>query len=141
MPQVGAHGEIGDGSDHGDANGDVVKDAMRASFGEGVSDKSECGGQHQSTHGLDIDEHLLSDYSLRKGRMEMAYKVPVGAMGGDANVRDSPVDAVGEGMAVDDDGTIAHVCECFTKVAAIPRRRFDRMRLTVLGRRASQEVM
>lgn len=44
----------------------------------------------------------------------MAYKVPVRAMRSDTNVRKSPVDAMGDIVAVDNDGTIAHLCDCFT---------------------------
>ena len=43
----------------------------------------------------------------------MTYKVPVGAMAGDANVGISPVDPMGDRMAVDDDGTIAHCLRLF----------------------------
>lgn len=39
----------------------------------------------------------------------MAYKKPVGAMRGDANVRDSTVDTMRHRMAVDYDGTIDHL--------------------------------
>ena len=54
LAQVGSHGEVGDGRDEGDADGDVVKHPMGAWFGEGVSGKGECRCQHQGTHGLCI---------------------------------------------------------------------------------------
>lgn len=114
MAQVGAHGEVGDGSDEGDADGDVVKHPMRACFGEGMRGKGECSCQHHGTHGLCIiGEHHRSDSMWDD--FEGTYKVPVRAMSGDANVRNSPVDAMGDGVTVDDDGTIAHLCDCFTK--------------------------
>lgn len=57
----------------------------------------------------------LSNVGISFAAWETAYKVPVGAVGGDANVGNPPVDAMGDWIAVDDDGTIAHVCDCFGK--------------------------
>ena len=61
LAQVGAHGEVGDGSDEGDADGDVVKHPMGAWFGEGMPDEGKGSCQHQGTHGLRTVEHLRSD--------------------------------------------------------------------------------
>ena len=63
----------------------------------------------------------------------VAYKVPVRAMCGDADVRNAPVDGMGDRMTVDDDGTIAHLCDCLTKSMG----RLSRS-LKMFGRRISQ---
>ena len=42
LAQVGAHGEVGNGSNEGDADGDVVKHPMRSCLGEGMRGKGEC---------------------------------------------------------------------------------------------------
>lgn len=50
--KVGTHGEVGDGSDHGDGSGDVMKDAVRATLGETHADEDQGGYGHDGGDSL-----------------------------------------------------------------------------------------
>lgn len=50
LAQVGSHGEIGNGSNHGDGGGDVVEDPVRSGFGEGHADEHEGRGGHEGAN-------------------------------------------------------------------------------------------
>lgn len=70
--EVRSHGEVGDGSDHGDSGGDVVEDTVLARFG---------GSEADEAHGR--DHHDGCD-----------RPIPVGAMGGDGNASVGVVDGI-----------------------------------------------
>ena len=51
LAEIGAHGEIGYGSNQGDASGDVVEQTVSARLGEGVTHESKGGHRHDSADG------------------------------------------------------------------------------------------
>jgi len=50
--KVGTHGEVGDGSDHGDGGGDVVEDTVCAALGETHADEDHGGYGHHGSDSL-----------------------------------------------------------------------------------------
>jgi len=74
--EVGAHGEIGDGSDHGDTSGDVVEDTVLTRLGQRKADEGEGSHSHDCAHS----------------------PVPVRAVGGDCS--DSSLAVLGVGYRV-----------------------------------------
>lgn len=62
--EIGGHGEISDGCDHGDGGCDVVEDTVSARLGHGKADEGKGRAGHDGGDG----------------------PVPVGAMGGDGDV-------------------------------------------------------
>ena len=59
LAQIGAHGEISDGGDHGDTGGDVVEETVCARLGEGEANEGESGDNHHSANSLS-DESALA---------------------------------------------------------------------------------
>ena len=70
--KVGAHGEVGNGGNHGDGCSDVVEDAVLAGLGDGKADKGKGRAGHDGADG----------------------PVPIGAMGSDGNGDRLAVDSV-----------------------------------------------
>ena len=61
-PQVGSHGEVGDGSDHGDQSSNVVEGSMGTGFGERQANKGKRRNSHDGADSLrpsvpDIERH------------------------------------------------------------------------------------
>ena len=52
LSQVGAHGEVGNTSDHGDSSSDVVEEPMRARLSEGKANERKGGDDHHGADGL-----------------------------------------------------------------------------------------
>ena len=52
LPQVGAHGEIGDAGNHGDSGGDVVEETVCTRLGEGEAHEGDGRDNHHSADGL-----------------------------------------------------------------------------------------
>lgn len=48
--QVGSHGEVGNGGDHGDSCGDVVEDTVLARLGQAKADEDKGANGHNSTN-------------------------------------------------------------------------------------------
>lgn len=101
LAQVGTHGEIGNGSDHGDGGRDVVEHAMGPGLGVGETGEGKGSDEHYRTDGLcTLDQRPLP---AADGSGSWTYKIPVRAMGGDGNVGAAAVDDV---VAVGDDGVV-----------------------------------
>ena len=52
LAKIGAHGEIGNGSDHGDGSSDVVEHAVGARLGKGETGKDQSRGEHHGANRL-----------------------------------------------------------------------------------------
>lgn len=103
LTEVGAHGEICDGSDQSDCSGDVVEDTVVAGPGEGQANDDEgCDGHDGSDR---LEE--LAKRDMVKGMV--AYPVPIRTTDGDTNGGGLPIDAMGRWMSVDVERIVGHV--------------------------------
>ncbi len=99
--EIGTHGEISDGSDHGDGGGDVVEHTVVAWLGEAMGDEGNGRDRH---HGCDSLEDDQPSFWVLVHSTETHPK-PVGAMGGNGNVSS----ALAVGGRIDFESLVWHV--------------------------------
>lgn len=65
LSQIGAHGEVGDGSDHCDRSGDVVEHSVGTRLGVGDTHKGEGRYEHHGADGLEEVSHYAQECGER----------------------------------------------------------------------------
>lgn len=113
LAEVGAHGEICNGGDHGDGGSDIMEDSVWTGLGEGQACESDGGDKHDCADSLkDGSVKMPCPVQCTRGKNETTHPIPVTAMCGDGNVRCGAIDHV---VAIGMDSIVCtrkegHVC-------------------------------